>query len=275
MSKMGKPMLGALCVAMVLAGCNSKGIDAALDGKNEQAYRESLNKAWPDMSAEQQEAFNWAVGNFSIDQLAGKYASMTPRKIIDTEADGYIAFKTQELATTSAELMKNADRLTQEEAALKAVHDELSKVKATGLGIQKDGFFNRRTATFVAQNNSKYNISSATWNAWLFVDDEPRSERGCRIFTSYKYNGGLASGKSLKSSKDLDFDCRSWDTLEVRNAKQIRFLFELDDASVEDFGEKKILPTFSPSRADYENKIKLAKDGIAGAMKYKAVLVQK
>jgi hypothetical protein len=268
----GYVFLLSLGLVLGLSGCG-KGVDAKLATENEQAYRPSLNKAWQDMSPEQQQAYNWAVSNFSLEQLVAKYPSMTPRTVINKEADEYIKLKTQEVASITAELTKNAERLAQEEKSVRGVTAELAKITATGIGISNKSFGIAKEFVFVTQNDSQFDVSSAQWDAWLFIDDEQKSDRHCSVRAYYKVYGGLPHGKSLKYSFDVGFmDCTNWDTLEVKNAKTKRFKLELDNASVENFGEKKILPHYSTTRADYENAIKKAKDEIEVAMKAKATL---
>ena len=259
-------------LALIMSGCG-KGVDAKLATENEQAYRTSLDNAWREMSPEQQQAYNWAVSNFSLDQLIAKYPKMTPRMVVNKEADEYIQSKTQEAANITAELAKNADRLAQEEKLVREVNAELAKITGTGIGINNKSFGFGKEFVFVTKNDSKFDISSARWNAWLFLNGEERSDRHCTIKAYYKIHGGLPQGKSLKYSFDVGFmDCKNWDTLEVRNAQNRQFKLELDNSSVQNFGEKKVLPEFSPTRAYYENAIKAAKDEIEVAMKAKATM---
>lgn len=272
MSK-NQAFLMVLGAVLFLSGCG-KGIDAKLATESEPAYRASLNRAWQEMSAEQQEAYNWAVSNFTLEQLVAKYPSMTPRTVISKESDEYIKLKTQQVAATTADFASNADRLAREEKMLRDVEAELAKLVVTGAGIANKSFGFGKEFVFVTKNDSQFDISSATWDAWLFIDGEQKSDRHCRVRAYYKIHGGLPRGKSVKYAFDVGFmDCNNWDTLEVRNAKNKQFQLKLDNASVENFSEKKVLPTFSPTRADYEKSIKAAKDEIEVAMKAKATLL--
>ena len=265
-------VLLALGLALSLSGCG-KGIDATLETASEQAYRASLDAAWKDMSAEQQNAFNWAVSNFTLEQLIAKYPKMTPRSVVVSEADAYIKLKTEAAAATALELANNAERLAKEEQIVREAQAELAKITATGIALQRASFGFGESFVFVSKNESAYDVSSAKWDAWLFIDDEQKSDRHCSVRAYYKTSGGLPRGKTLKSEFKVGFmDCRNWDTLEVRNAKTRRFRLDLDPASVENFAEKKILPHFSPTRADYEGAIKAAKDEIEVALKAKATL---
>jgi len=248
----------ALLMTFVLTGCD-KGVDVKLTGSNETAYRASINKAWQDMTEEQQRAYNWAVSGHSLESLATKYPEMTPRKIIEREADEYIARQTKKIPELKAELAAKTEQLAREEVAVKQeeaklkreedavqrVRQELMKITAEGIGIATNERSSRkREFSFMAHNRSRYNISSAGWNAWLFINDEKTSDRPCKIWSFYKTKGGLSTGESKKLSHDIDwgFDCRTWGTLEVRQSNSYRFKLELDLKSVEDFAEKRILP---------------------------------
>jgi len=73
------------------------------------------------MSDEPRKAYNGAVGNASLKQLAIKYPDMTPRKVIARETDEYITRRTREPADVTAELAANADKLAREDATLREV----------------------------------------------------------------------------------------------------------------------------------------------------------
>lgn len=256
---------------VLLSGCG-KGVDAKLATTNEQAYRVSLNAAWQDMNAEQQNAYNWAVSNFTLEQLIAKYPSLTPRMVITREADEYIKVKTQEIAEITADLTKNADRLAEEEKIVRDVDAELTKIGATGVGINNSFGFGKEFV-FITKNDSQFDISSASWDAWLFINGEEKSDRHCKVSAYYKVHGGLPRGKSMKYSFDIGFmNCNNWDTLEVKNAKSKQFKLELDRDSVENFAEKKVRPHFSTTRVTYENRINAAKSEIESAMEAKVAL---
>jgi len=267
------PIVLAVGLSLLLTGCG-KGIDATLQTANADVYRPSLAEAWKDMTPEQQNAFNWAVSNINLEQLHQKYANASPRRVITDEADQYIKAQTQQAATVTAELAKNADRLAQEEATIAAARQELEKLGVVSAKIVRDSFFNRSELSFVAHNNSKYDISSAKWEAWLFLDGEKESSRKCVISGYFKYDGGLGSGRSLESKHRLDsFNaCESWDTLQARNARRKDFQFKLVDAEVMSFDEQPVVPRYSPTRSDYESQLASTKDNIATAMQAKAAL---
>lgn len=263
---------GLLGLALLLVGCTGKGIDAPLATTDETAYRASLNKAWPDMSAHQQEAFNWAVSNFSLQQLIAKYSSMTPRVVISRETDEYIELKTLQAAKSAAELAANAERLTQQEQSLKSVEAELSKISARGLTIQNRFGFGK-DFVYEVSNASKFNLSSAQWDAWLFLNGEETSTRHCKVYSSFKYGGGLRAGASMRKNYEVGFmACENWNTLEVQNAKSKQYQLKLEFASVKDFDEQQVLPVISPSRGDYEKAIADAGKEIENARMHKGSL---
>jgi len=126
----------ALLFALVRTGYTA-GIDAALSTQDAVSYRQSLDAAWQNMNDKQRKAYNWAVGNASLKQLASKYPDMTPRKVISRETDEYIARRTQDLTDLTEKLAANADKLAREEAVMREVQKELAKLTLQGNGFQK------------------------------------------------------------------------------------------------------------------------------------------
>jgi len=260
--------------AVLLAACGGKGVDKKIATDSEAAYRKTLDEAWADMTVEQQNAYNWAVSNYTLEGLIGAYPEITPRKVINAEADAYIAHHTSQITSITAELAANAERLAADERTLREVSDELAKITFEPIGLREDKFFGRQHFEYVVHNGSQYDISSLRFNAWVFVDDEESSDRRCSLFGYYKSSNGLPQGKSLKDTMWLGFDCRTWETLEVKNAKKLTFRIDLDPASVKNFAEKTILPTLStPTRSEYERRLKAAEEEIAAAMQAKASLL--
>lgn len=257
--------------AISLAGCVKKGVDAKLTtSDNESIYRESLNRAWVDMSTSQQDAFNWAVSNLSLEQFGQKYKNPSPREVINREADEYAKAKAIDLAKVTSEYAQNAALLAEQELKTKTALDQLSKVLTTSASLKRDSFFRRYNIEFITQNNSSHGLSSADWNAWLFIDDEQNSTRHCKVSAYYKIHGGLDNGKTMPYSSRID--CSSWETIEVIRAKSKTIQMQLIPSSATDFGDHKIVPTFDISRATYENKIKSIKDQMEVAAKAKAAL---
>lgn len=265
---------GACVLAgLVLFGCGrGEGIDARLASESEAAYRTSLNKAWLKMSAEEQSSYNWAVGNLNMDMFLVKYPNATPREVINRQADEYIKEVNERIATTTAEYAKKKKTLDEQEAILAQVDAELNKISASSIAIVRDRSFGDPEIRYTVTNNSRFNVSKAYLNAWVFVDGEQKSNRACRVFGYFKSDGGLSVGKTLVARHSLFSDCDAWKTLEVKNAKQLQYQMEIDKDSVEDFGERKIRPTFSPTKADFEQQLKQDAENVAAAVKVKADL---
>lgn len=272
---MVKARSAAACVvaSLVLLGCGSgEGLDAKLASESEAAYRTSLNKAWLKMSTEEQNAYNWAVDNLSMDMFLVKYPKATPREVINRQADEYIKSVTERIAKTTAEYAQQKKTLDEQEAHLAQVDAELGKITASSIAIVRGSAFGTPEIRYTVTNNSRYNVSKAYLNAWVFVDGEPRSNRSCRVFGYFKSDGGLAAGKTLVTRHSLFSGCDAWKTLEVKNARQLQYQMEIDKESVEDFGERKIRPSYSPTKADYEQRLKQDADNVAAAVKIKADL---
>lgn len=270
-----KARSAAACVlaGLVLFGCGSgEGIDAKLASESEAAYRTSLNKAWLKMSAEEQSSYNWAVNNLSLDMFLVKYPNATPREVINRQADEYIKAVNEQIATTTAEYAQQKKTLDEQEATLAQIDAELGKITASSIAIVRAAPFGDPEIRYSVTNNSRFNVSKAYLNAWVFVDGEQTSNRSCRIFGYFKSDGGLSAGKTLIARHTLFSGCDAWKTLEVKNAKQLQYKMEIDKASVEDFGERKIRPTYSPTKADYEKQLKKDAENVAAAVKIKADL---
>lgn len=77
------------------------------------------------------------------------------------------------------------------------VDAELAKISATGIGINNSFGFGKEFV-FLTKNDSQFDISYASWDAWLFINGEEKSDRHCKVSAYYKINGGLPRGKSMK-----------------------------------------------------------------------------
>lgn len=270
---MQKNQIGASVLGLVLlAGCTGKGLDAPLTTTDEASYRASLDAAWVDMTEPQQAAFNWAVSDLNLQQLAAKYPSVTPREVIRREADEYLERKTQQAAQITAELAAKAEQLAAQEAALQEVEAELAKISATGQTIQ-DRFGFGKDFVYEVRNGSRFNLSSAQWNAWLYLNDEDTSTRHCKVYGNFKHHGGLRAASSMQQTFEVGFmHCENWNTLEVQNAKNKQYLMELEPASVKNFDEQPILPARSTTRADYETAIAAAQQEAENAKMHRTAL---
>ena len=269
----GRTVVVCAVVGIVLFGCGSgEGIDAKLATDSEAAYRTSLNTAWLKMSAEEQNSYNWAVGNLNLDMFLVKYPRATPREVINRQADEYIKTANERIVATTAEYAKQKKTLDEQEAILAKVDSELNKITASSISIARGYSFGDPEIRYTVTNNSHFNVSKAYLNAWVFVDGEKTSHRSCHVFGYFKSDGGLSAGKTLATRHSLFSGCDAWKTLEVKNAKQLQYQMEIDKDSVEDFGERKIRPTFSPTKADFEQQLKQDAENIEAAVKMKASL---
>lgn len=260
-------------VSAVIAGCGGKGIDAQLSTENEASYRESLSKAWGSMTAEQQQAFNWAVSGMSMSGMLENYKNPTPREVITKEADSYIKKETVELANLTSEYAQEASKLEEQEKTIQSVRSELGKIKVTSASLTREDFGSGKNIAFVTQNDSRYGISQAEWDAWLLIDGEQHSDRHCTVRAFYSTDGGLDSQKSKEYlGRNIDFDCNAWNTVEVRRAKSQNIVMQLDFDSVQDFGDRKIMPHYDTTRATYEDAINKAKSEIRLASDMKGTL---
>lgn len=264
----------AAAMAFNLAGCmDGKGVNKKLATESEAAYRPTLNAAWADMSKEQQDTYNWAVQNTTLEAIHAEIKDPTPRRVVTYITDKATGVWTKEIDQLEVELIKKKPVFEEQEATLKQVSDNLAKIKAevTWVGI-KDSFFKHRVATVVFTNASPYDISSASFKAWMFIDGEQKSDRLCK-FTKY-FRGGVKAGQKATDDVRVDFgnDCGSWSTLAAQNAKKVDYVVEMDAASVKDFNEKRILPVYEETRQQYLEAIKERKDLIEQAKAAKVTM---
>jgi len=282
-----KAILPLALLLMLAQAAYATGIDTKLPTDNEIAYRRALDEAWSGMNDAQQKAYNWAVGDASLSTLAIKYPELTPRQVVERETDEYIARKTTEIADMQAELSANADKLAREENTVQDVQAELAKLTITGTRFQTVLDVSRQEElrfNFTVTNASRFNIASAKWDAWLFLDareaQSPESGRYCQIISDYTQSGGLASGQSKPDfitlmgveESDVTVQCPRWNTLAVQQAAAPVVKITLDAGSALDFNNERILPHVSRTRADYERDIANAQDDLKTAQSMRASL---
>ncbi|HUH88506.1 MAG TPA: hypothetical protein VL003_10740 [Pusillimonas sp.] len=262
-----------LASAFVLSGCGKAGIDKNIVTDSEANYQKTLSAAWASMTPAQQEAYNWAVRNFTLEQLTATYSTITPRKLIENEAEYSIKRHSAEIGESTKGLAKHAQRWAQEEQQVESATTELNKITFTPIGFVRNRFSGKMDFEYMVRNGSTYDVSFLAFDAWVLVDAEEGAGRHCRVLGVFAHRGGLPSGKTLKTSFEPGFECRAWRTPEVQNAHNLSYRFEVDVNSVKDFGERKILPELTrPLRSDFERTIKHSEEAIAAAMRAKASL---
>lgn len=266
----------AALAALTLAGCLSgKGIDKTLATESEATYRPSLNEAWADMTQDQQEAYNWAVQNLTLESLHSQVKDPTPRRVVTHIADKWIAVWSKEIDELEVDLIKKKAVFDEQEATLKQVNENLAKItaKVTWVGI-KDSFFKKRVATVVYTNASPYNLASASFRGVMFIDGETQSDRFCKFTEFFSIRGGLRAGQTYTDTVDIErgMDCNAWSTLAAKNAKSTEYVIKVLPDQVKDFNEKRILPVYEQSREQYQSAIKERQELIEGAKRAKSTM---
>lgn len=263
-----------LVTIVSLTACleSGKGIDAKLVMTDEPRYRKALAVAWKDMTQAQREAFNWAVSDFDLYNLMAAYPKGTPREVISSEADKYIKQQSELLAKYTATYQVDYPILEKQEKQIEEVKAELKKITAGDAKLIFDSHGYLKELAYTTTNNSQYDIGSAQWKAWVFLNGEQRTTRSMDVYASYgHYKNGLKSGASTKMTEST-FSSDQLKTAEVKTAKEIKIQLELDLLSVNDLGERRIMPFFEKRHIDYKEAIAKVEANIEGAKAHKATL---
>lgn len=271
-------LIALAAIGAALVGCSGKGLDKNISRKDEASYRETLNQAWKDMTEEQQNAFNWAVSNLDIPTLQARYADkLTPRNVIESEATQHAQAHTKNIADLTAALVRRKAEFDQVEAEQQAIKGELAKVTAKSIHLttEKNVFGTVHYLNFISFNGSKYDLTSVTWSATMFIDGEQKSNRTCKFPGWYKRYGGLKSGAEQATRIDFGggyYACGPWQTLEAKNAKTYEIQMVAVPDTAEDFAEEPILPSFEDERQQLIDAIEDSKKQVEIAAKAKASL---
>jgi len=259
----------ALCLALVACG---RGVDKTLSRDSDWDYHRSLDDAFKDMKPEQQQAYNWAVSNLTLDQLLAKYHTLTPRKVIEQEADETIQAGKQNIENQTASYEKDAPQLKLAYDRSKVLGAELEKINGSNGAIVKVPPFDSKGVQFKIQNGSRFGISFVSWNVSVFLNGETSSERGCSLDSVFL--NGLPAGGSTVYTYDLfasGSDCAGLlNTPEVLRAKSISLQFAPSISSVEDFNRNEIYVPSPTEAQDFQNAVKADKDAVAAAEDAKA-----
>jgi len=265
----------ALCLA--LSACmDGTGVDTKLASKDEFSYQVTLNRAAMEMSREQMQAYNWAVSDLKLTQLLAKYPGITPRKVIEREADEYVARKTRELENLKADFQTKVQEQGEDAmCAVIEVRGELAKLVIEDWSYEEVPGDKNPKISFRVENDSRFTVSAALWDAWLLIGEEESSDRHGSLKFDYTYlqAKGLRPGYfveytdySIERGLEWLFD------FDARLNKSSRVVLKLDKKSVKDAEGNQILPPFSDVIDEYERKSKNAAKEIDFALLMKATL---
>lgn len=223
-----KRLVFVLPVVCLLAACG-KGLDRKLDtAGNDDAFNASFWAANKDMTADDKNAWSWAVQDLSINDIRSKYPDATLRQVIRGEARAVLA---------------NSEPRIKELEASKPLYDaklqKLEAITATNVSFSpsKNG---SRVLEFDLHNGSQLPVSHLEWKAWLYINDDKDP-----VTTAWLYDD-FTQGLAVNASEhhqytDADIIGSGWDTLAVRNAKSRRVVVEVTPESVKDFSANRYM----------------------------------
>lgn len=187
------------------------------------------------MTDHEREGFNWAVSDFDLAKLHGKYAGASPRAIVRGEV--------REVLDTYPGKIKHLEKAAAEQAPLRA---ELKKITAQNVSfrIDKNFFGLKPIVSALVVNGSPHSVSQLQWRASLFLNGADRPTLTTVLTNDYRPNGGLKPSDRYQVQIPIGFvrGDEAWTTLEIRNADHRRLTLEPVLDSILDFGERAYLP---------------------------------
>lgn len=226
-----------LAALVLVAGCSGPIDKSLVTGSTPQAYRASLDAVFAQLSPHEQEAFDWAVQDFDLPKLHGKYPNASPADIIRGEV--------AEVLDTYPNRVSQLQPKAAEQAPLRADLSKITAVAETAQFRIDRNFFGLQPRIAVALvNHSKQPISRLQWRASLFLDDATTPVATTVLNDDYVATGGFKPGMRVRRLFTIGFvkGDASWTTLEIRNARLTRVVLEPILGSIEDFGGRLVLP---------------------------------
>ncbi|HDR9482908.1 TPA: hypothetical protein QDC20_006357 [Burkholderia aenigmatica] len=156
-----------------------EGVDRKLDASNgfdEVNYHASLTKAMSEMTAEQVEAYNWAVSDLDVRTFVGRYGkSPTARDVVLGEANRYIRLNEdkidrlkEKLATMEPEIKDNKERRAE---ALRLLKTVVPRITYVGYSIKtEERRKNRDSCTDIVCSNQGNDVYPPA--IWYTIDNQ-------------------------------------------------------------------------------------------------------
>jgi hypothetical protein len=221
---------GTIFITILVTGCG-QGLDKKPDLSSIEKYNARISEDLKEVSKEKLAAYDWAVSDQNIESLKNNYSGKSYRQIAEAEIEKTIS----EGKATIAELEKLKPKFDPIIAELRKVSAEASNstIKDEFMGTQFR--FNARIT-----NGSRFDFSSLTWKAELFLDGALTPVAEARLFSGYDDKGGLKAGQTSTEVMAPDtFMSKDWITLASKNAKERKVVLSLEDAK--DFSNKSYL----------------------------------
>lgn len=227
--------IGLSVACMVsLASCQEPADQALKTGGTEAQFNASLEAVYPKLTADQQAAFHWAVGDYNLAGLDRDYPNGSPRQIVQGQA--------RRLMPSLSDRIR---KLEQEKAQQQAILADLTHVEAiTPTFVLEPGDFGQQPAIrAVIKNGSTRAISKVRWEAAMYLGDRPHPVIKSVVLDDYRRRGGLAPGASLSTAIPLGlaFGDNAWKSLEIQQARSRRLTLKALPESVLDEGGRPVL----------------------------------
>ena len=220
-----------LLALMVLAGCREPADQALATGGTQPQFDASLQAIYPKLAAQEQEAFQWAVGEYDLAGLHRDYPNATPRQIVHGQAQAALK-----------KLAAQIQSLKQAQGQQDDLRNDLRQVQAVDptFAIEPSDFGQQPLVRATVHNGSSRDISRARWVVSLYLEQQPKPAMETTIVDDYRRRGGLASGASLMTEIPLgmEFGDNAWKSQKIRQARQYRVVLELVPESVMDEGDR-------------------------------------
>lgn len=230
-----KRLAGAILLSgLMLSACKGPADQGLVTSGTQEDYRASLDSLIPKMSKHELEAFDWAVSDFDLAKLKGKYPGASPRKIIRGEV--------HEVLDTYPDKIKGLEKIAAQEAPLR---EELSGITAKNVefGIEKNFFGLQPVIKATITNATRFSVSQLKWQAALYLDGASKPVAQAVLPNDYRQNGGLKTADQFQVRFPVGYlrGDEAWTTLEIRNAAKRRVTLEPILDSILDFGNRPYL----------------------------------
>lgn len=259
-----KILIAVMC-ALLLSACG-KGMDATLKTTSSEAeYKDAMAAAMAEMTPDQQKALQWAVRDYTFDNLAAAYRNPTPREVILKEGESYAKLSAEEIARATIEYNSVKPKLDAQDKLHDDTIDDIKKVEITSVGFKLD----RKKGVslmFSVKNGSAKTLGRLDWQITLDKGDPGEVDPTCTLTSDFGKGLEPSVQKSFSFDSLEDSECKELvpeDTASVKTAKII--MIALPD-SAKDINGQDVIPPMS-DRKPFEEKIEKAKHELAKAQK--------
>ena len=250
--------LFAVAISALLAACTGPMDSHLVTGRGQAAYFARLNPLFAQMTPAQQEAFNWAVSDLSIDQLQQRYPDASPRQVIQSETRLVSDTYPERIAALQPQLQ-----------AFQQLQEQLGQLRSDNVQFRIEQDFHGLQPSLRADfhNASGLSFSTTGWTARMYLDGADAPVASYSFTLNHRRRGGLLPGETESHDIHLGFVSGdpAWMTLEIRKASQRRVEIVRSEQGNTDLGER------AYSTPDPRPDIEQLQAVIAAAEKYRQV----